>query len=147
MKKLFLICFSLAASTLFGFDIQAVDLTEEGRAKSALPYRMAEDGKKIYKDIGKTIEALNGQTIEALNGQTMELMDVKIIYPIDSNKTHKPTALSNKKKKTEAQEDITSVFADINAKQESEIEAINDENKQIKLNNEVKKSTPVNLEK
>ena len=125
---------------LFGFDIQAVDLTEEGKNTSALLSTNTKNGKKIYKDIGKTIQALDGQTVEP--------MDIKIIYPIDSNKTHQPSTLSKAKKKMEAQEeDVNSVFADINANEESKIEAINNENKQIKLNNETKKITPVNLEK
>lgn len=136
MKKILLISFALASSLLFGFDIQPVDLTEKGKEKSALPYTMAEDGKKIYNDIGKTIEALNGQIVMA--------MDVEIIYPMDSNKTHEPSSLSKKKKKTE---NIGSVFTDINANEESKLEDINNENKQIKLNKKAKKLTPVNLEK
>jgi len=136
MKKILLTSFALTSSLLFGFNIQPVDLTKKGKEKSAQPYTMAEDGKKIYNDIGKTIESLNGQT--------MMSMDVKIIYPIDSNKTHEPSSLSKKKKKTE---DISSVFTDITATKESKLEDINNENKQIKLKKKAKKVTPVNLEK
>jgi len=140
MKYIPLSTLIFSSVLLFGFDIQAVDLTKEGQKKSALPYTIAKDGKKIYKDIGKTIQELNGQVVKP--------KDVKIIYPIGSNKTHEPTPQSGKKKNTEEQkEDITSVFADANVTEVHKLEDINNENKQIKLNNKAKKITPVNLEK
>lgn len=147
--KYILLCMLLSSSVLlFGFDIEAVDMTEEGKKKAALPYTIAKDGKKIYKDIGKVVQPMKNQTIHPMKNQTVELMDVKIIYSEDSNETHVPSTIAKKKTKTTPKEEnLTSVFADINTDKEHKIESINNENKQIRLNNETKKSTPVDLEK
>ena len=137
MKSIFLTILIVSNMNLFGFDIQSVDLTTEGKKKSALPYTIAKDGKKIYKDIGKTINALHNKSIVP--------MEVKIIYPIGSNKTYK---FSSKKRKIEAKEDnVTSVFTNVDINITSHTEVINEENQKIKLKSEARKIIPVNLEK
>ena len=135
---------------LFGFEVQSVDLTQEGIEKEALPYTIAKDGKKIYKDIGKTIEALNGQTIKALKAQDIKSMRVTLIYPVDSNVSQKKslTPLQTEERvETKAQEDITNVFANLNSHNQAKTEEINKENQKVELDEQIVKAKPVNLEK
>ena len=133
MKTQFLTSFYLTTSVLFGFDIQTVDLTKKGKEKSELPYTIAEDGKRIYKDIGRIVEPMN----------------VMVVYPVDSNASQKSKVVQTnedtKKIEKNAEEEMASVFATLN-EEESEIENIHTENNQVELNNDVNKSQPVNLE-
>jgi len=152
--------FSLA---ICGFDITAVDMTKEGQELEALPYKIAKDGKKIYKDIGKSIKALENQTIESLDNQTIQSLDnqtiqsldnqmiqamnVVVYHPIDSNisKSITTKSIATKKVIKKVRDDMNDAFSSIN--QTSKNEEILQNTKKILLQEEATKNKPINLEK
>ena len=147
MKYIYLIFILLGTSKLFGFEIKSVDLTKEGIEKENLPYRIAKDGKTIYKDIGKVVKSLDNQTIKSLKSQPIKPMRVRVIYPVDSNMSDKKSFTQKKINiDTKAKEDISDVFSNLNNKDKSKSEEISDKNNKIKLDENNIKSNPINLE-
>jgi len=138
-----LLCSSIS---LFGFEIKSVDLTEQGKAKDALPYTVAEDGKKIYKNIGKVVPPLKNQTIELLQDQVIQPIDTKIVYPIDSNMTHEEHNRSSTRsiEKQKPKDETESIFIELD--ESNKTEKIATDTQKVELKEEANKAKPINLE-
>ena len=142
MKHILVTFLLLGMIELLGFEIKSVDLTKDGIEKENLPYTIAKDNKKIYKNISSTISALKSKILKPIS--------IVPTYPIASNTIDKKlsTHLDTKKKiDTKAKKDISDVFTDLNGKDNAKIEDINKKNDQIKLDEKMSRVNPINLEK